>query len=216
MESKTYAPVEKVDGANTMYYQQPKDVLLEKLKKHIRAMNWLIYNNGKDVCYNCKEEGHFASQCPNEQSYTKNLRCYNCNELGHFANKCPTRQADDSKDTQAILTRRPLFPPVGGFSDSIPPVPPRMYKWSDIAEVKENTVIFGFGSVPSVDPRQGFVPQKPTAGVQVPQGNTVENQDTPPQTEEQETKKDKKRFTPKRKASSKKSQGESKQKQPKL
>ncbi|OAF66958.1 mRNA 3'-end-processing protein YTH1 [Intoshia linei] len=56
------------------------------------------------VCHLCKETGHKAMQCPNQDIYNKDdaviikenesrplneVTCYKCLEQGHYANKCP-------------------------------------------------------------------------------------------------------------------------------
>lgn len=35
-------------------------------------------------CYSCKEEGHYASSCPNRI-------CFRCNKKGHFSTNCPQK-----------------------------------------------------------------------------------------------------------------------------
>lgn len=252
MESKTYTPVEKADEGNTLYYQQPRDVLLEKLKKHVRAMNWLVYNNGKDACYNCKEEGHFSSQCPNK----KTMKCYNCKELGHFANKCPARQADDSNPKQPgdfIKSVLSTSSKENGFGIGYGLDAARSFKTEDVAEPKHSGKSFGFGSTSNIPGLSTFaVPLKTDAEIEaeikaeafqkansslpaankfyrkvehgafvgfepsVPQFKFTVASKPPVETDKQEIKKElKRRFVPKRKASSK-SQEEPRQKQPKL
>eukprot|EP01090_Pellita_catalonica_P005444 TRINITY_DN1545_c0_g1_i2.p1 TRINITY_DN1545_c0_g1~~TRINITY_DN1545_c0_g1_i2.p1 ORF type:complete len:353 (-),score=39.60 TRINITY_DN1545_c0_g1_i2:79-1137(-) len=57
----------------------------------------------KIVCYACKEEGHFANNCPSrgngggrgnvEGGPGRFGACYKCGEEGHWSNNCPQNQA---------------------------------------------------------------------------------------------------------------------------
>jgi len=60
-----------------------------------------------DVCFQCNQPGHWASNCPNmvcqqdrqqsgNQSFgrdTSNDVCYKCNQTGHWASNCPNEAA---------------------------------------------------------------------------------------------------------------------------
>lgn len=41
------------------------------------------------TCFNCREEGHVSGDCPKPRSVA-NARCFRCKETGHFASSCPT------------------------------------------------------------------------------------------------------------------------------
>src|SRR3954467_5083976 len=66
-------------------------------------------------CYNCKEMGHYASDCPEkkknrgnkqEELIPKNKKdnsqvmCFKCKELGHYADKCPEKLHQDPKQAK--------------------------------------------------------------------------------------------------------------------
>ncbi|KAG7098452.1 hypothetical protein E1B28_000402 [Marasmius oreades] len=67
-------------------------------------------NETPDACYKCYEQGHWASQCPNDGGPTKKSRvasgaqastsssgsdtCFKCSQEGHWASQCPND--DDS------------------------------------------------------------------------------------------------------------------------
>jgi RNase P subunit RPR2 len=48
----------------------------------------------KVLCFNCKELGNFADQCPernnkvNKQRRTDLVTCQKCNQKGHYAGRC--------------------------------------------------------------------------------------------------------------------------------
>jgi hypothetical protein len=42
----------------------------------------------QNVCYNCQQPGHRASECQNERVERPPMKCYNCNEEGHASRDC--------------------------------------------------------------------------------------------------------------------------------
>ena len=80
---------------------------LEKPKKKKKCPN----PNKKDItqvqCYNCKEMGHYANECPEKKKNQRNkqkamipkekkdisqVMCFKCKELGHYVNFCPGKR----------------------------------------------------------------------------------------------------------------------------
>jgi hypothetical protein len=58
------------------------------------------------VCYNCKNPGHYATNCPekkknvgdfNGNKDVSQLLCYNCKKLGHYASDCPEKEKNTGK-----------------------------------------------------------------------------------------------------------------------
>ena len=56
-----------------------------------------------NVCFYCKEEGHWSGSCPSRA-------CYNCARLGHIARACPepmkTRERRDGRENRSKRTSR--------------------------------------------------------------------------------------------------------------
>jgi hypothetical protein len=65
----------------------------KKKKKMIKKKG-----NSKVLCFNCKEPGHYAKECPKESNKAngpdgvkKNLNhitCYTCKQQGHYSYQC--------------------------------------------------------------------------------------------------------------------------------
>jgi hypothetical protein len=57
----------------------------KKKKKKIKEKD-----NGKTLCWNCMELGHYAKECPepNMQRGTYLVTCQKCNQKGHYARRC--------------------------------------------------------------------------------------------------------------------------------
>ncbi|KAJ3027055.1 UNVERIFIED_CONTAM: RNA-binding component of cleavage and polyadenylation factor [Siphonaria sp. JEL0065] len=85
-------------------------------------------NYKKEVmCYKCKQQGHIAINCPNEQAPNQGgpggfggfkkdfsqVKCYKCQGFGHFANQCPNGAAGGGMQNPTARFFRP--PGGGGF-----------------------------------------------------------------------------------------------------
>jgi hypothetical protein len=57
----------------------------KKKKKKIKEKD-----NSKTLCWNCRELGHYAKECPepNMQRGTDLVTCQKCNQKGHYARRC--------------------------------------------------------------------------------------------------------------------------------
>uniref|UniRef100_A0A0N5BZZ5 RNA-directed DNA polymerase n=1 Tax=Strongyloides papillosus TaxID=174720 RepID=A0A0N5BZZ5_STREA len=59
---------------------------------------------GKARCFNCKEEGHKATQCQKAVKSEANIECYKCKQKGHYANKYTNEVKLESK-VNAVVTK---------------------------------------------------------------------------------------------------------------
>jgi hypothetical protein len=57
----------------------------KKKKKKIKEKD-----NSKTLCWNCRELGHYAKECPepNMQRGTDLVTCQKCNQKGHYGRRC--------------------------------------------------------------------------------------------------------------------------------
>jgi hypothetical protein len=63
----------------------PKKEEKKKKKKKIKEKD-----NSKTLCWNCRELGHYAKECPepNMQRGIDLVTCQKCNQKGHYARRC--------------------------------------------------------------------------------------------------------------------------------
>jgi hypothetical protein len=74
-----------------------RDILAREIPKKKKKMI-KKKDNSKVLCFNCKEPGHYATECPEESNKAngtdgvkKNLNhitCYKCKQKGHYADQC--------------------------------------------------------------------------------------------------------------------------------
>lgn len=57
-------------------------------KMHPSAQN-VGYEAVYDLCVNCRQFGHYPTQCPLPKKNDREVRCYKCMYYGHKANACP-------------------------------------------------------------------------------------------------------------------------------
>lgn len=50
-----------------------------------------------DICFNCKEKGHFWQKCPKDL-----MKCGKCRRVGHYSAKCNFTSADTDKSSAGI------------------------------------------------------------------------------------------------------------------
>jgi hypothetical protein len=72
----------------TVVEYEVRDLLaleIPKRKKKIKEKD-----NSKTSCWNCRELGHYAKECPepNMQRGTDLVTCQKCNQKGHYARRC--------------------------------------------------------------------------------------------------------------------------------
>jgi hypothetical protein len=58
-------------------------------------------DHSKILCFHCREQGHFADQCPERKHKAKtqgsekkdlsNITCFKCEQKGHYSNQCPEK-----------------------------------------------------------------------------------------------------------------------------
>jgi hypothetical protein len=65
-----------------------RDLLALEIPKKKKMIN--KKDNSKMLCWNCRELGHYAKECPepNMQRGTDLVTCQKCNQKGHYARRC--------------------------------------------------------------------------------------------------------------------------------
>src|SRR4051812_2540978 len=73
-------------------------------------------------CYNCKEKGHYANECPEKKKNQRNkqeamipkekkdisqVMCFQCKELGHYASNCPEKMKNKLNKSMKDLNLGP-------------------------------------------------------------------------------------------------------------
>jgi hypothetical protein len=66
-----------------------RDLLALEIPKK-KKKNIMEKDNSKTLCWNCRELGHYAKECPepNMQRGTDLVICQKCNQKGHYAKRC--------------------------------------------------------------------------------------------------------------------------------
>jgi hypothetical protein len=83
-------------------------------------------DNSKITCFHCKEQGHYADQCPEKDHKTKTrgsvkkdlnmITCFKCKQKGHYSNTCPDKSTSttiiDVEDQEDSRTNQKAQPGV--------------------------------------------------------------------------------------------------------
>ena len=95
---------------------------LEKPKRKKNCNNSKEKDISQVLCYNCKEKGHYAKECPEKNNRKDNekgngskeklrkdlslVTCFNCKKEGHYMNGCPERKLQNTKRNVVITRKR--------------------------------------------------------------------------------------------------------------